>query len=247
MGCSTQVEAQTMVAPSSTSTPAPLVANPTPIVVVATTPAPIIDESFTGYWLKLSKPANQYNEQTLQLLYQSGQKVTVVSEFCVRDGKTKTPIGFYFLAVDKAARYSTAPKGYADTIFPHNFIYKFQKDSNFYVHPAPWNTTGEKGCPAIAGGGCINMRWGDFDVLHDGGTHTNPLTNETTTIPAIKVGTPFVIVENGASCSTLEECLRFYDSSSFHEAFVKYTCARCENAEAEWQKMNLTIASEAAQ
>lgn len=236
VGCTNIAEAT--ISPT-TVVPSPNVTHVVPTVI--STPEPelvIIDDSYAGYWLKLSKQINSHDGQSLQLIYQEGLNTEVVAEFCVRDGNAKTINGFYFLAADRKAVYSTAPGGFESTVFPHNFIYKFKKYSNYYIHPAPWNTKGENGCPYNAGGGCINMRWEDFDIFHNGGSYTNPFTSETDNLPKAKVGTPFVILENNKSCSLLEECMDFYECSDLHKCFVKYTCEFCENPEKNWLEMN---------
>lgn len=220
----------TVSIPTATVTPAP---TQIPTQAPSPTPLPDIGKSYTGYWLKLSKEIGPSGSQTMTLYYQNGYELTVIATFCVRAGDNNTPNGFYFIAIDRPTTYPTAHGGYATTFFSHNFAWKIS-NRNWYLHAAPWNTQGIDGCPTNGSGGCVNMRTDDFNIILNGGEYKNPITGETTTVPDLGVGTPFVIADTENACTYLGQCMTTNKCVSGKDCFHQYTCEFCIDWGTRW-------------
>lgn len=215
--------------PTATFTPIP-----SPTFTPTATPE-IGGINYVGYWLKMTKDFNEYGSQTMTMYYQNGSELTVIATFCVRGSDSGTPNGFYFIALDRPTTYPTA-RGYETTFFSHNFGWKLGNRS-WYLHPAPWNDSGEAGCPLKSTGGCVNMRPDDFDIILSGGDYTNPLTGEKAVIPNLGIGTPFVITYHESDCKYVGECFNYFGCTTGRECFAKYTCQLCGDPSPRYMNM----------
>lgn len=212
--------------PTRTPTKLPTV-TATPRPTHTATPLPDIGGlPFVGYWLKVAKEFNEFGSHTMTLYYQDGYSLEAIATFCVRASDNNSPNGFYFIILDRGTVYSSAPGEYKTVYFSHNFGWKYATRS-WYLHPAPWNDAGEKKCPVNNTGGCVNMRPDDFDIILNGGAYTSPLTGETSTIPNLGVGTPFVIVDTEETCTYLGTCMDAMQCRTGRECFRKYSCEFC--------------------
>lgn len=205
----------------------------------AVVPTQVPPENYVGYWLKFDLTETSTGSQTLSIMYQDGYgKVAEVAWFCVHGATWNNSKGVYFIFLDRATYYPSAPRGYHSTWFPHNLAWKFFVEiGNEYLHEAPWNPDGPFTCPINDSHGCVNMRPQDFTVLHDGGSYTNPFTGETVNVPPIGVGTPMVVVKSADGCSTLENCMKTFQVSNGYDAFKKYTCALCVDPGPRWTEL----------
>lgn len=222
------------------------VVSSTPTVLIASVPAvtsavtlvatvtntPIPSESlrgtnYVGYWLKVVKNEDSDVSWSMELYYQDEKSLTFITSFCVRGSDTNTKNGFYFLAEDRAARFSVNGDYVSSD---HNYLYIFAKE-NWYVHPAPWNNQGVDGCPTKSSSGCINMRQEDLSILIFGGAYRNPFRGETVMVPTIRTGTPLVIVDDNLACLWLGQCMQVAACVSGWDCFQKYTCQNCTEAD----------------
>lgn len=224
---------------TSTPTETSVVEAPTASLTVETPIQDIGNILFTGYWMKVVKAPDEFGSWRMDLYYQDGYNLTLITYFCVRGSDNNTPNGFYFIAVDRPTMYPNAVGGYSETMFSHNLLFKFSELGNWYFHSAPWNTEGYQGCPTRNTGGCVNMRDQDFRVLIYGDAYTNPYTGETIDLPEITVGAPVVIVDSDDSCTYLGQCMDLFQCKSGMTCFKYYTCATCDNDfESRWKKMS---------
>jgi len=212
---------------------------PTATIVPTPTPVPVdIGTSYTGYWLKLVKVEDPTGSQTMTLYYQDGATLTVIATFCVHAGDNNTPDGFYFIAIGRPTTFPHAPVGYKTVFYSHNYAWKYGfrngKSANWYLHSADWNKSGVNGCPTRASGGCVNMRTADFNILLSGGPYVNPITGETSTIPHLGVGTPFIIADSENACTYLGQCMPAYKCVSGKDCFHKFTCDVCIDWGTKW-------------
>jgi len=204
--------------------------------VIAPTMVPTLElpKDFEGYFLEFVQEVKDFHvperSQNLKLMYQKEGQVAEIADFCVHGSFWNTPVGVWFITEDKSTVYPSAPIGYKQTVFPHNFVWRENDAGNSYIHAAPWNDRGPHNCPLFISHGCVNMRPDDFDLLVFGGTYTNPFTGQVSEITPIKVGTPFIISPTAGFCTTVEDCMGKLKCTSGSECFEKYTCASCTDA-----------------
>ncbi len=208
----------------------------TPQATNTPTPTPQdIGIKFKGYWLKITKNSGS-GSWGMDLIYQDGAILQTVASFCVHGSDDNTPDGVYFVVTDRGTTYPHAP-GYATTYFSHNYAFKVAKES-WYLHPAPWNDKGVGGCPLKSSGGCVNMRPQDFDVIVNGGTYTNPLTDQVSEIPHLGIGTPIVVIDpsaHGSSCDFLGQCMKVLECDSGLMCFKQFSCQYCVDSVTRWK------------